>query len=97
MDDFVTKKDEEVNLPLTPKSIPEKTAAKEAEITIIVDEDEEQIEEIDQNANDQSSTDKNSNDYKVGQVMAVCGVSEEIATEALERNSYDLIETFQDL
>ena len=41
MDDFVTKKDEEVNLLLTPKSIPEKTAAKEAEITIIVDEDEE--------------------------------------------------------
>ena len=97
MEDFLTKKDEESNLPLTPKSIPESTAAKQAEITIIDDEDEEQIEEINQNINDQGSIDKNSNEYKVDQVMAVCGVSKEIAIEALERNDYDLIETFQDL
>ena len=29
--------------------------------------------------------------------MTVCDVSKEIAIEALERNDYDLIETFQDL
>ena len=97
MDDFLTKKDEESNLPLTPKSIPESTAAKQAEITIIDDEDEEQIEEINQNTNDQGSIDKNSNEYKIDQVMTVCEVSKEIAIEALERNDYDLIETFQDL
>ena len=98
MDNFVIKKDEEPSLPLSPKSVvSEKT--KEADITIIVDEDDdvEKIEEINENSNDQNATDENSKDYKIGQVMTVCGVSKEIAVEALERNNYDMIETFQDL
>ena len=73
---------------MSPKSIPTQKTT-DADITII-DDDDEQITEIEE-------TDKNSNEYKINKVMEVSHVSKEVAVEALERNNFDLIETFQDL